>query len=94
MIDPVRCFLNDINFAIRVFKSSGYEQSLKKRWKIAQTQILIFSLKNNIWKHIFPILQIFYMFGVFLMVVSNLGIVFFWDTLYLVTLIFYKHHAA
>ena len=54
MIDSVR-FLLKWNFAIRVFKSSGYEQSLKKRWKLAQTQIFIFSPKNNIWKHIFPI---------------------------------------
>ena len=46
------------NFVFGLFKSSGYEQSLKKRWKLAQTQILIFSLKNNIWKHIFSIFHI------------------------------------
>ena len=74
--DIVR-FLLKRNFAIRVFKSRGYEQSLKKRLKLAQTPLLIFSLKNNIWKHIFPIFQNIHMFGEFRMVVSNLGIVFF-----------------
>ena len=74
MIDSVR-FLLKRNFAIRVFKSRGYEQSLEKGWKLVQTQILIFSPKNNIWKHIFPIFPNFHMFGEFLMVVSKLGIV-------------------
>ena len=77
MIDPVRFLKNDIDFAIRVFKSSGYEQSLKKRWKLAQTPVLIFSLKNNIWKHIFPIFQKFHKIGEFRMVVWNLWGVFF-----------------
>ena len=53
------------NFGFGLFKSSGYEQSLKKRWKLAQTQILIFSLKSNIWKHIFSIFHIFTYSGCF-----------------------------
>ena len=53
------------NFVFGLFKSRGYEQSLKERWKLAQTQILIFSLKNNIWKHIFSIFHIFTYSGCF-----------------------------
>ena len=54
------------NFVLVLFKSSSHEQSLKKRWKLAQTQILIFSLKNNIWMHIFSIFQNFTHLGNFL----------------------------
>ena len=81
MIDSVR-FLLKRNFAIRVYKCRGYEQSLEKGWQLVQTQILIFSPKNNIWKHIFPIFPNFHMFGEFLMEVWNLWGVF-WDTLYI-----------
>ena len=53
------------NFVFVIVKSSSYEQSLKKRWKLAQTQILIFSNKNKIWKHIFSIFHIFTYSGCF-----------------------------
>ena len=49
---------------LKVILCLGY--SLKKRWKLAQKQILIFSLKNNIWMHIFSIFQNFTHLGRFL----------------------------
>ena len=65
MINPVRCFLNDINFAIRVFKSSGYEQSLKKAVKNSpNTNFDIFPQKQYMKAYFPNFTDLLYVWGV------------------------------